>query len=81
MGLAPVNPARAKKLLFSDGEVKRYDGYISDVARELGVTKIDMFDELKALNFADLLVDSVHPNESGHQLIFEKVRDALLGIS
>ena len=74
IGLMPVNPARAKKLQFTDEAVKIYDGYISEVAEKESVQKIDLFDSFKAQGFSEKLVDSVHPDEEGHRLIFETVR-------
>jgi lysophospholipase L1-like esterase len=77
IGLTPVNPAKAKKLLFSDDAVKVYDNYISEVAQGNGVLKLNLFNELKGMNFAEKLVDSVHPNDEGHQILFEKIKDFL----
>lgn len=73
IGLTPVNPEKSKKLLFTNEEVKKYDQYISDVCKEKDIPKLDVFDILDSKNFSDLLLDSVHPNNEGHQIIFEHV--------
>lgn len=73
LGLTPSNPARSKGLLFTNEEIKRYDQFISEVCNEKKVEKIAIFDELMKQNYPDLLVDSVHPNATGHQMIFEIV--------
>lgn len=73
LGLAPVNPARSKGLLFSEEGIREYDGYITDAAKELGVRKLEILDELNKMNFSDLLVDSAHPNSAGHEVLAEMV--------
>jgi len=73
VGLLPVNPARKKRLIFSDEEIKKYDQYITEVCQELKVKKIEMFDYLKTLDFSNLLVDVVHPNDEGHQILSKRI--------
>jgi lysophospholipase L1-like esterase len=81
LGLTPVNPEKSKGLKFTNVEVKKYDGYLSDVAKELNVNKIDMFDSLMTTNYRDLLVDSAHPNDEGHKLIVDIVWSELQKIN
>lgn len=73
IGLTPVDPNKSKGLLFTNEEVKKYDLYISEVCQAKGIDKLDLFEELKKNNFANLLVDSVHPNTSGHKILFENI--------
>lgn len=73
LGLTPVNPAKSKKLGFTNEKVKEYDLYISEICREAGVTKIELFDNLLASDYSENLVDSVHPDSRGHEMIFQKV--------
>lgn len=77
LGLTPVNPARSKGLLFSNELVAEYDGYITDVCREKGIAKLELFDGLTRENFADHLVDSAHPDTEGHGRLFTVIRDYL----
>lgn len=77
LGLTPVNPSRSKGLLFSNELVAEYDGYISQVCREKNVVKLELFETLNAVRFADDLVDSVHPDAIGHECLFTLVRDFL----
>lgn len=73
VGLTPVNPEKSKGLLFSNDEVRRFDEYISDVCREQDIFKVEQFEELLSSGFANLLVDSVHPDSNGHKILFEKI--------
>lgn len=73
IGLTPVNPARSKGLIFDNKEVQRFDKYLSEVCRQESVDKLELFEELEKLNFADCLVDSAHPNTEGHKILFQKI--------
>ncbi len=73
LGLAPVNPTKSKGMQFSNEEVIKYDELIGEICRESGVQKIEIFDYLKENRYVDLLVDSVHPNDLGHKMLFEQI--------
>ena len=73
VGLLPTNPSRSKGQLFTNEEVKKYDGYITEVCSKSKIKKLELFDELKMQNFSGLLVDAVHPNSQGHKVLSEKV--------
>lgn len=77
IGLTPVNSSKSKGLLFTNESVKRYDQYISQVASELNVFNVDLFEELEKLNFSELLVDSVHPNSHGHEIMTKLIISSL----
>lgn len=74
VGLIPVNPAKSKGLLFTNEEVKKYDGFIAEVCQEMSIPKLDLFDELMQQNFPELLVDAAHPNNEGHNIMAEKIK-------
>lgn len=73
IGLTPVNPEKSKGLLFTNKEVKKYDDYLSDIAKEKSLLKLELFDKLLKTGFGNLLVDSVHPNDKGHKKMTEAV--------
>lgn len=73
VGLTPVNAIKSIGLLFTNREVKKYDSYISTVCREEKVLKLQLFEDLVTTNYAELLMDVVHPNDQGHALIVNKV--------
>jgi len=74
-GLTPVNPKKitGRGLLLTNEAVKIYDAYISDVAKEVIASKLDLFEELEKKGYPELLVDIVHPNSEGHEMISQKV--------
>lgn len=78
LGLAPVNTNKPTMgLKFTNEEVLNYDNYISDVCKELNTKKVDIYDQLLKQSYTNLLVDVVHPNSRGHEMIFEIVKDKL----
>ncbi|HEX7041910.1 MAG TPA: GDSL-type esterase/lipase family protein [Patescibacteria group bacterium] len=77
IGLTPVNSEKSKGLLFSDNEVKKYDRYLSEICRSNQIPKLELFDDLYSINFSNLLVDAVHPNDKGHEIMFEKIKEYL----
>lgn len=77
IGLAPVNIEKSKGTLFTNEEVKKYDHIIYDISSNNDVPVLQFFDELLQSNFADTLVDAVHPNDMGHEILFTKIKDFL----
>jgi lysophospholipase L1-like esterase len=77
IGLTPVNPEKSKGLLFNNEEVKIFDGHIFHVCDKRKVPMLRMFNELEAKGFADMLVDAVHPNDEGHEMLFGKIKEFL----
>ena len=79
LGLTPVNPEKltSRGLLLTNEAVKLYDSYISEIANEVKVPKLDLFDELERNSYSGLLVDIVHPNSQGHEMISRIVIDFL----
>lgn len=81
IGLTPVNAEKSKGLMFTNEEVKKYDHTIYGICEENKVPMLQLFDELLEKNFTDMLVDAVHPNDEGHEILFEKIKDFLAIIS
>lgn len=77
IGLTPANPERSKGMLFSNEDVQKFDSYLSEIYKELNVPKLQLFDDLMAAGYPELLYDSAHPNDKGHAIIFEKVLEFL----
>ncbi len=73
IGLTPVKPIKSKKLLFTNEEVRKYDGYITEVCKAKEVPKLELFDDLSQSNYVDMLVDVVHPNDEGHTILFNNI--------
>jgi lysophospholipase L1-like esterase len=77
IGLTPVDPTKSQGLQFTNDQVQKYDGFLSQVAKEKQVRKLELFEELKAKNFENLLADEVHPNDQGHRLMAERIIEFL----
>ena len=73
LGLTPVNPTRSKGKIFTEAGAAEYDGYVSEVCREMNVPKIELLEVLSGEHFTDGLVDSAHPGGDGHARIAELV--------
>lgn len=58
--------------------IKEYNKIAANIAKENGNLFIDVFKEFKKLDYESLLVDGVHPNSKGHEIIFENVKDFLI---
>jgi len=59
--------------------VKKYDQALQITAKGFGVGYIPLFDRFAAADYKKLLHDGAHPNAAGHEMIFDTVRDYLLG--
>lgn len=77
IGLTPINAEKSKGLKFTNEEVKKYNDIIKNICEENGVRMLHLFDELSEINFADTLIDAVHPNDEGHEIMYMKIKDFL----
>jgi len=85
LGIAPCDEARAhpvpwnKNIFFTNERIKLFDQTLEKVCGNAGVKYLPIFDELKNRLDAgeNIYEDGLHPNDAGHQLIFELVRPAL----
>ncbi|MFH1752031.1 MAG: GDSL-type esterase/lipase family protein [archaeon] len=84
VGLTPVdesktNPLPWNKDFFSKNEfIKKYDVAIKKVCVKEGVLFCELFEKFSALDYKKLLADGEHPNNEGHQKIFEIVKEFLI---
>lgn len=58
---------------YSNESLKQYDEKLQQIAHDSGVSYIEMFDLLSDEDLAD----GLHPNEKGHEKIFQEVRKFL----
>lgn len=77
IGLTPVNENKASERLFNNKDVQKFEKMLIDVYSEMNVPMLQIFDQLKESGFEQYLIDAVHPNSAGHQILFERVRDFL----
>jgi acyl-CoA thioesterase I len=57
--------------------VEKYNNIIKEVCKTKKLGFIDVFSEFKKKGYKDLLEDGLHPNDKGHELIFQEVKDFL----
>lgn len=64
-------------LCYTNGFIKQYNDIMKKVCERNGIKFIDIFCLLNNLDFED----GLHPNDSGHQKIFEAVKKPILNLS
>lgn len=79
VGLTPVDESKTKpvpwhpEISYDNENVKKYDSVIKKFAESNNLEFMNLY---KILNKKDLF-DGVHPNASGHQKIFEKIKEKI----
>jgi lysophospholipase L1-like esterase len=84
VGLLPCDEARMQPAPWSgDGEsygndrIAAFNRVVRRVAADHGVALVDCFDEVLAGDHAALLHDGLHPNAAGHQLLADRIGEAV----
>lgn len=87
VGLLPVDEKRTTPVFWRDvhytnERILAFDKAMQEICKENNLIYIPIFDELKELAEQDknILLDGLHPNDEGHELIFQKVRPELDGL-
>lgn len=63
---------------YTNDQIKKYEGIIGEIAAERGIPFVPIFEKFKSeMTDRELLADGLHPNDTGHKLIFELVRPEL----
>lgn len=70
----PWTPGRSYRLEF----VKQYEEILKEVAESQSIPFIEIMSRFLEADFKSLLVDGLHPNTEGHQIIFEEVKKYLV---
>lgn len=85
IGLTPCDEARAhpvpwnKDIYFTNERLRLFDETLKKACEEENVKYLPIFEAIKQRldSGEDIYTDGLHPNDAGHQLIFERVRPAL----
>jgi len=84
VGLIPVDDSKLdpipwnKNRIFKNKTVKEYNNKMKEVCQKEDVEFIDIFDDFSIIeNYEKLLVDGLHPNSEGHQIMFELINKQL----
>ncbi len=68
-------------LSFTNERLKSFETAIANVAADTGVLFVPVFDKFLALQATtNLLIDGLHPNDAGHELIFKLVKPVIDGM-
>ncbi len=84
LNITPVDEAlcasryEGKDKLRLNENIEEYNALIVGLAQKSGILLVDVYSAYTNVNYKDLLSeDGLHPNEKGHQLIFEKIKQAI----
>lgn len=74
-----TNPVFWGSFFYANEQIKLYEDAMAEVARKSDVAFIPLFDRFKAEldKDADFLADGLHPNDAGHEFIYNLVRSKL----
>jgi acyl-CoA thioesterase I len=74
-----VNGRTYKSKHVSNDRIKEFENTLASVSEDKRVSYVPVFDEFKAKldKGEELLADGIHPNDKGHQLIYELVKPEL----
>jgi len=63
---------------FLNSNIKKYNNIIKDICQKKNIFFVDLLSDWDKIDYKKFLsIDGVHPNKTGHQKIFEKVRRLL----
>lgn len=78
LGLTPISEKkyeeRFKGRLFNS-TIKEYDHYLKETAQEIDIPFIPVFEILNNEEYTNTLIDGLHPNSHGHEMLFQKVKE------
>jgi len=83
VGLTPVDESRTTPIPWNTDKsykneyIRQYNDIIKTVCKANSFLFIEIFEPLNKLDYKNLLEDGLHPNSSGHQKIFEIVKEFL----
>lgn len=83
VGLTPVDDSKVDPTPWTPGKsyrlefVKQYEDTLMQVANEQNIPFIKIMDRFLEKDYKNLLVDGLHPNTEGHQIMYEEVKKYL----
>ncbi len=80
LGLTPINEEKYSERFpnrLENKTIKEYDQYLSEFSKSMGIFYIALFDVLITKTYTSTLIDGIHPNSNGHEMIFQAVKEFL----
>jgi len=65
---------RDKNRMLKNEFIKKYNEIIKNICKNEEINFIDIFSEWIKLDYRKFLADGLHPNETGHEKIFERIK-------
>lgn len=84
IGLTPVNDSRVDPTPWTPGKsyrlefVKQYDQILKTVSENYNIPYVEIMSSFLQKDYKELLIDGLHPNTQGHELMFEQIKNFLI---
>lgn len=83
LGLTPVDEQRTspcswKPISYKNQAILTYHQALADICSKHHISFINLYDEWIHSEYKKLLIDGLHPNDEGHQKIFETLKEYLI---
>ena len=63
---------------FTNSRIQEFNSILKDVSQKENILFLELFNEIYSTNYKEKLVDGVHPNSSGYELMFKIIKEYLL---
>lgn len=73
-------PWSTKGKSYSNERLKKFNAVIQDVAKQNKLVSVDMFDEMLSDTYQEMLSDGIHPNDRGHEWIYNQIKPKLMAM-
>lgn len=83
IGITPVVESKTDPVewdnnkAFRTKNVREYEDKLFEFCQEKDVIFVELYDQFLENGYGNLLRDGIHPNEKGHELIFQRVKQCL----
>lgn len=83
LDLTPVDeqkttPCSWKSISYKNKDISIFHQALSNICSEQQISFINLYDEWILSGYKKLLIDGLHPNDDGHQKIFESVKNFIV---
>lgn len=81
LGLTPIDEKKYSERFSNRLEnktIQEYDQYLLEISKTINISYIPLFSALNSRTYTSTLIDGIHPNSKGHEMIFQIVREFLI---